>query len=88
VILVDPSSRESIHRPDRAFQGQSDEVNYATPVSARRRIFRRLCKSVGGIQITHVPFSGAGPAIQAVLSGTTQMPSRPAPARRISNPAP
>ena len=41
------------------------------PASAPRRIFR--AKIVGGIQITHVPFSGAGPAIQAILSGTTQV---------------
>src|SRR6201999_2536402 len=32
-----------------------------------------LLKIVGGIQITHVPFSGAGPAIQAVLGGITQL---------------
>ena len=32
-----------------------------------------LFKIVCGIKITHVPFSGAGPAIQAILSGTTQV---------------
>ena len=32
-----------------------------------------LLKIVGGVEITHVPFSGAAPAIQALLAGTTQL---------------
>jgi tripartite-type tricarboxylate transporter receptor subunit TctC len=32
-----------------------------------------LFKLDAGVNLTHVPFSGAGPAIQAVLSGTTQV---------------
>ena len=30
-------------------------------------------KSIDGIKITHVPFGGAGPAVQAVLSGTVPL---------------
>jgi tripartite-type tricarboxylate transporter receptor subunit TctC len=30
-------------------------------------------KSVAGISITHVPFAGAGPALQAILSGTVPL---------------
>jgi tripartite-type tricarboxylate transporter receptor subunit TctC len=30
-------------------------------------------KSVAGISITHVPYSGAGPALQAILSGTVPL---------------
>ncbi|WP_426441589.1 Bug family tripartite tricarboxylate transporter substrate binding protein [Bradyrhizobium genosp. P] len=32
-----------------------------------------MFKIVANVQMTHVPFSGAGPAIQAILSGTTQV---------------
>jgi tripartite-type tricarboxylate transporter receptor subunit TctC len=32
-----------------------------------------LLKIVGSFEMTHVPFSGAGPAIQALLGGITQL---------------
>jgi tripartite-type tricarboxylate transporter receptor subunit TctC len=51
-----------------------NELNYASPgIGTTPHLSGELFKIVGGIQITHVPFSGAGPAIQAVLSGTTQI---------------
>ncbi len=44
------------------------------PASAPRRICPASCsRSSAGVNLTHVPFSGAGPAIQAILSGTTQV---------------
>jgi tripartite-type tricarboxylate transporter receptor subunit TctC len=51
-----------------------NELNYASPgIGTTPHLSSELLKIVSGIQITHVPFSGAGPAIQAVLSGTTQV---------------
>jgi tripartite-type tricarboxylate transporter receptor subunit TctC len=51
-----------------------NELNYASPgIGTTPHLSGELLKIVGGIQITHVPFSGAGPAIQAVLGGTTQL---------------
>ena len=61
-----------------------NELNYASPgIGTTPHLSSELLKIVSGIQITHVPFSGAGPAIQAVLGGTTQVacaalpPARP-----------
>jgi tripartite-type tricarboxylate transporter receptor subunit TctC len=51
-----------------------NELNYASPgIGTTPHLSAELLKIVGGIQITHVPFSGAGPAIQAVLGGITQV---------------
>jgi tripartite-type tricarboxylate transporter receptor subunit TctC len=51
-----------------------NELNYASPgIGTTPHLSAELFKIVSGIQITHVPFSGAGPAIQAALSGTTQI---------------
>ncbi|HUN98005.1 MAG TPA: tripartite tricarboxylate transporter substrate binding protein [Bradyrhizobium sp.] len=51
-----------------------DELNYASPgVGTTPQLSAELLKIIAGIRMTHVPFSGAGPAIQAVLAGTTQV---------------
>jgi tripartite-type tricarboxylate transporter receptor subunit TctC len=51
-----------------------NELNYASPgIGTTPHLSSELLKIASGIQITHVPFSGAGPAIQAVLGGTTQI---------------
>ena len=75
VILVDPKlGVNSI--PDLIARAKADpnELNYASPgIGTTPHLSGELFKIVGGIQITHVPFSGAGPAIQAILSGTTQV---------------
>jgi len=61
-----------------------NELNYASPgVGTTPHLSGELLKIAGGIQITHVPYSGAGPAVQAVLGGITQLacvalpPARP-----------
>jgi len=55
-------------------KGDPNELNYASPgIGTTPHLSGELFKIVSGIQITHVPFSGAGPAIQAILSGTTQV---------------
>ncbi|WP_052833168.1 tripartite tricarboxylate transporter substrate binding protein [Bradyrhizobium sp. LTSP885] len=51
-----------------------DELNYASPgLGTTPHLSGELFKIVGNVEMTHVPFSGAGPAIQALLSETTQV---------------
>src|SRR6195256_4259164 len=85
VILVDPKlGISSIAELIAYAKADPNALNYASPgIGTTPHLSGELFKIVGGIQITHVPFSGAGPAIQAVLSGTTQIafaalpPARP-----------
>jgi tripartite-type tricarboxylate transporter receptor subunit TctC len=75
VILVDPKlGVNSIPDLIARAKANPDELNYASPgIGTTPHLSGELFKIVGGIQLTHVPFSGAGPAIQAVLTGTTQI---------------
>jgi tripartite-type tricarboxylate transporter receptor subunit TctC len=77
VILVNPSlGINSIADLVARARKNPDELNYASPgIGTTPHLSGELFKIVAGIQITHVPFSGAGPAIQAILSGTTQVAS-------------
>lgn len=50
------------------------ELNYATSGNGSvPHIGMELFKQETGVQITHVPYKGAGPAVQDVLSGNVQM---------------
>ncbi|OZI62619.1 Bug family tripartite tricarboxylate transporter substrate binding protein [Bordetella genomosp. 11] len=50
------------------------ELNYATSGNGSvPHIGMELFKQKTGVQITHVPYKGAGPAVQDVLSGNVQM---------------
>jgi tripartite-type tricarboxylate transporter receptor subunit TctC len=50
------------------------ELNYASPgMGTTPHLSGELLKITAGLDIVHVPFSGAGPAIQALLGGTTQL---------------
>jgi tripartite-type tricarboxylate transporter receptor subunit TctC len=75
VILVDPKlGVNSIADLIARAKANPNELNYASPgVGTTPHLSAELFKIVGGIQMTHVPFPGAGPAIQAILSGTTQV---------------
>jgi tripartite-type tricarboxylate transporter receptor subunit TctC len=51
-----------------------DELKYASPgFGTTPQLSVELFKLIAAIRITHVPFSGAGPAIQAILGGTAQV---------------
>ncbi len=78
VILVDPKlGINTIAELIARAKAKPDELNYASPgVGTTPHLSGELLKIVGGIQITHVPFSGAGPAIQAILGGVTQVAVR------------
>ena len=75
VILVNPKlGINSIADLIARARANPDELNYASPgLGTTPHLAGELFKIVGNIQMTHVPFSGAGPAIQAILSGTTQV---------------
>jgi len=50
------------------------ELNWASPgAGTTPHLSGEFLKIVGGIEMTHVPFNGAAPAIQALLAGTTQV---------------
>src|SRR6267154_2563459 len=75
VILVDP--KLGIHSIAELFakaKADPNLLNYASPgIGTTPHLSGELLKIVGNVNITHVPFSGAGPAIQAILSGTVQV---------------
>jgi tripartite-type tricarboxylate transporter receptor subunit TctC len=75
VILVNPKlGVNSIAELVAYAKAHPDELNYASPgVGTTPQLSAELFKIVAAIQMTHVPFSGAGPAVQAILGGTTQV---------------
>jgi tripartite-type tricarboxylate transporter receptor subunit TctC len=75
VILADPRlGINGIAELIARAKADPNELNYSSPgIGTTPHLSAELLKITGGIQITHVPFSGAGPAIQAVLGGTTQL---------------
>ena len=75
VILIDPKlGINSIAELIARAKAHPDELNYASPgIGTTPHLSGELLKIAAGINITHVPFGGAGPAIQALLGGVTQM---------------
>jgi tripartite-type tricarboxylate transporter receptor subunit TctC len=75
VIMADPRlGINSIQELIARAKANPNEFNYASPgIGTTPHLSGELLKIVGGIEMTHVPFSGAGPAIQAVLGGITQV---------------
>ena len=75
VILADPklglNSIADLVAHARAHPG---ELNYASPgIGTTPHLSGELLKIKAGLEVVHVPYSGAGPAIQALLGGTTQL---------------
>jgi tripartite-type tricarboxylate transporter receptor subunit TctC len=75
VILIDPKlGINSIADLFARAKADPNAFNYASPgIGTTPHLSGELLKIVGGIQMTHVPYPGAGPAIQAILSGTVQV---------------
>src|SRR5438552_9491935 len=75
VILADPKlGINSIAELLARAKAEPNLFNYASPgIGTTPHLSGELLKIVGGVQITHVPYSGAGPAIQAILGGTVQL---------------
>jgi tripartite-type tricarboxylate transporter receptor subunit TctC len=75
VILIDPKlGINSIAELFARAKAEPNLFNYASPgIGTTPHLSGELLKIVGDVQITHVPYSGAGPAIQAILGGTVQL---------------
>jgi tripartite-type tricarboxylate transporter receptor subunit TctC len=75
VILADPKlGINSIAELIARAKANPDELNYASPgVGTTPQLSGELLKIVAGIQIAHVPYPGAAPAIQAILGRVTQL---------------
>jgi len=74
-IMIDPKlGINSIPELIARAKAKPDELNYASPgAGTTPHLSGELLKIEGHVEITHVPFSGAGPAIQALLGGVTQL---------------
>jgi tripartite-type tricarboxylate transporter receptor subunit TctC len=85
VILVGPKlGVNSIADLVARAKADPNELNYASPgIGTTPHLSGELFKLVCDVNMTHVPFPGAAPAIQALLGGTTQVafaalpPARP-----------
>jgi tripartite-type tricarboxylate transporter receptor subunit TctC len=77
VFLVDPKlGVNSIADLVARAKAEPSLLNYASPgVGTTPHLAGELLKLVAGCNITHVPYPGAGPAIQAILAGTVQVAS-------------
>jgi tripartite-type tricarboxylate transporter receptor subunit TctC len=75
VIVANPSAGiNTIAELVARAKADPNELNYGSPgIGTTPHLAGELLKITAGIQLTHVPFSGGGPAVQAVLSGTTQL---------------
>jgi tripartite-type tricarboxylate transporter receptor subunit TctC len=75
VILADPKlGINSIAELISYAKAHPNELNYASPgLGTTPQLSGELLKLVAGIEIAHVPYSGAAPAIQAVLGRVTQL---------------
>jgi tripartite-type tricarboxylate transporter receptor subunit TctC len=75
VILIDPKMGiNSIPELIARAKAEPNLFNYASPgIGTTPHLSGELLKIAGGIEMVHVPFPGAGPAIQAILAGTVQV---------------
>ena len=74
-ILVTPKLNvSSIAELIARAKAKPGELNWASPgAGTTPHLSGEFLKIVGGIEMTHVPFNGAAPAVQALLAGTTQV---------------
>ena len=75
ILVVHPSvAARSVKDFIAIAKARPNEFNYASSGNgATLHLIGELFKSVAGINITHVPYKGAGPASIAVISGEAQM---------------
>ncbi|MDB5616795.1 tripartite tricarboxylate transporter substrate binding protein [Tardiphaga sp.] len=75
VFLVDPKMGiNSIAELVARAKAEPNLLNYASPgTGTTPHLSAELLKIASNIQMVHVPFGGAGPAIQAILAGTVQV---------------
>ena len=70
-------------------RAKPEALNYASAgIGTTPHLAGEWLKSIAGISMTHVPFAGAGPALQAILSGTVPIDVRVAAGRASADPEP
>jgi tripartite-type tricarboxylate transporter receptor subunit TctC len=75
VIVANPGSGVTdLKALIAAAKSRPDFFDYSSPgAGTTPQLSAELLKLRAGINLTHVPFTGAGPALTAVLAGTTQL---------------
>jgi len=75
VILADPKQGiNSIAELVARAKASPGELNYGSAgIGTTPHLTGELLKIAAAIEMTHVPFSGSGPAVQAILSSTVQI---------------
>ena len=75
VLVVHPSlGFKTLQDLITAAKAKPNSLNSASPGNGTTgHLSLELLKTVAGVQIQHVPFSGSGPALQALLGGQVQM---------------
>ena len=75
ILVVHPSLPvKSVKELIALAKARPGELNYATgSVGSQTHLPAELLKSMAGVNIVHVPYRGAGPALQALLGGEVQM---------------
>jgi tripartite-type tricarboxylate transporter receptor subunit TctC len=64
----------SLHQLIAMAKAQPDRFNYGSPgIGTTPHLAGEVLKLRTGIQMQHIPFLGAGPAVQAILAGTVQV---------------
>jgi tripartite-type tricarboxylate transporter receptor subunit TctC len=72
VFIANPASGiKSIAELIARTKAKPDALNYASAgIGTTPHLTTEWLKSIAGIQMAHIPFPGAGPALQAILAGT------------------
>ncbi len=75
ILVVHPSlPARSVKQLIALAKARPGEINYASSgAGTNLHLVGELFKSVAGMNITHIPYRGSGPAAIAVLSGEAQM---------------
>lgn len=75
VIVAHPSAKlTSLAELVAGAKANPQLFNYSSPgAGTTPQLSAELLKLRAGIQLAHVPFAGAGPALQSVVAGTTQL---------------
>ena len=75
VFIATPASKiTSINDLVARAKANPNELSYASAgIGTTPHLAAELLKIVAGINITHIPYQGAGPAMQSVLSGTVPL---------------
>ncbi len=75
MFVADPKSGiDSLKALIERAKAAPDTISYASPgIGSTPHLAGEMLKLAAGIKLIHVPFNGAGPAIQGVLGSTTQL---------------